>query len=170
LEIDNGPITSSRSQIPTTVSPYEAGALIVLLSCLEDGDSDTLRVVVERIRRTKAPVLPCRGENNNQPLPQYPEKGKPIKASHDAPLVFYTPSQAETGEDEITEEEMEESAGKLDLPSFCHVHVLKDEVLSSVSQMDADQMRTILRERLGLRPFKPEDIFTRIWVKIMAAI
>jgi len=145
-----------------TFTPDEAGALIFLLSCLADSDSETLRMAVERIRRTKAPVLPCRGVENNQPLPQYPEKGKPVKASYDAPLVFYTPSQAEMGDDEMAVEEMEESTGKLDLPSFCHVHVLKDEVLSSVAEVDTDRMRTILREQLGLRPFKPEDIFTRI--------
>ena len=145
-----------------TLTTDEAGALIVLLARLTDSDSESLRIAVERIRRTKVPVLPCRGEENNQPLPQYPEKGKPVKASYDAPLVFYTPSQAEAGDDEMAIEEMEESAGKLDLPSFCHVHVLKDEVLSSVSKVDADRMRTILREQLGLRPFKPEEIFTRI--------
>ena len=153
-----------------TLSPDEAGALIVLLSCLKDSDTEALRIAVERLRRTKAPVLPCRGENNNQPLPQYPEKGKPIKASYEAPLVFYTPSQAEAGDDEITEEEMRGSGGKIDLPSFCHVHVLKDEVLSSVPQMDADRMRTNLRERLGLRPFKPEDIFTRIAESTLSTI
>lgn len=152
-----------------TLTPDEAGALIVLLSCLADSGSETLRMAVERIRRTKAPVLPCRGEENNQPLPQYPEKGKPVKASHDAPLVFYTPSQAEAGDDEMAIEEMEESTGKLDLPSFCHVHVLKDEVLTSVAEVDADRMRTILREQLGLRPFKPEDIFTRIAESTLSA-
>lgn len=153
-----------------TLTPDESGALIVLLSCLADSDSEALHMAVERIRRTKAPVLPCRGEENNQPLPQYPEKGKPVKASYDAPLVFYAPSQAEAGDDEIAVEEMEESAGKLDLPSFCHVHVLQDEVLSSLPEVDADRMRTILREQLGLRPFKPEDIFTRIAESTLSTI
>ncbi|HOX27832.1 MAG TPA: hypothetical protein PLQ76_01620, partial [bacterium] len=50
------------------LTPSEAGALIVLLSCLSENDPEALRVAVEQIRKTKAPVLPCRGEENNQPL------------------------------------------------------------------------------------------------------
>lgn len=145
----------------------EAGALLYLFEKLKEtsGDgSEALRKAIERIRQARVPVLPCSGPNNYQPLPPYPEKGKPMRASPESPLVFYMPPQAEkeTVDDTVEEEDSEILAEELQLPGFCHVHVLKSEVLNNVPGVDADRMRAILRESFGLRPFKPEDIFVRI--------
>lgn len=140
----------------------EAAALVILLSKLSTRDPAETARAVERIRLARVRVLPCKGDRNVQPMPPIPEQGKLTRASAEAPLVFYSPSATEAQTDDLPEDGDQQKHVSIGIPHFCHVHVLEDEVLDSFSELGPDQMRTILRERLGLRPFWPEDIFVRI--------
>ena len=141
-------------------SEKQAAALVVLLKNLAGKDTGRMAGAVAVIQQAKVPVLPCRGENNVQPLPKMPEKGTPMRATAGSPLIFYAPSSGERESGETADEE--ESADKMDIPEFCHVHVLKNEVFSAFTDTDPEQIRTILKENMGLRPFRPGDIFVRI--------
>jgi hypothetical protein len=133
----------------------QAAAFLALIGWCPRGNAqqDPLEVV----RDAAIPLLPC--TSGLLPLPAPFVRGRRAdRPSPKTPLVFFRPERSSRQEDV----EEESRASTISPPAFCHVHVLRDEVLQAATgHLGPAGLRQILRD-LGMREFQPQDIFIRV--------
>ena len=135
------------------LSDAQAAAFLSLIGHCSPGQ--TQEDPLEKIREAAIPLLPC--TSGLQPLPVHGRQTEPPSAK--PPLVFFRPERSARQEDA----EEESHAASISPPAFCHVHVLRDEVIHTAhAHLGPSGLRQIMREKLGMREFRPQDIFIRV--------